>query len=255
MSRRSRSRRSKSSRSRKSKIKKIEFPHFLEYKQFETDEFWLDIIENCSLDILPKFFNFYDNRIIFKSKSISKNLKLTDNHQKDWENIKNFFRIYGIRSPEDINMNMRKLRSENIQKADILTWNNIKSEKNRQILILRFVTDIVKSMKLKEYKKLFSIINKGILFKVIKDGDIVLKNGAICEIKSLRFNTLDKIFYIINLNEIIEKFYKQDLEKELSMEINSIQFIENTYQKKKKNSAINDWEKAKEISGNLLFLK
>lgn len=249
------SRRSKSSRSRsrKSKLKKIEYPHFLEYKQLETDEFWLDIIDNCSFDILPKFFSFYDDRIIFKSKSISLNVKLTGNHPDDWKNIKNFFLIHGIRSKIDINSNMNKLKSGQIMKVDIQTWKNIKSKKNRQILILRFVNDLFESMKLPEYEILLSIINKAILFKVIKDDDIVLKDGAICEIKSLRFNREENQFYIINLDKIVENFYKQDLENELSMEINSIQFIENSFQKKKKNSAIDDWEKAKEITGKLMF--
>ena len=207
------------------------------------------------MDIPPKFFSFNDDRIIFKSKSISLNVKLTGNHQNDWENIKNFFRIHGIRSKADINSNMNKLKSEKIMKGDIEIWKNIKSKKNRQILILRFSSDLLESMKLSEYSEnLISIINKGILFKVIKDDDIVLKNGAICEIKSLRFNSTKNQFSIINLDKIVENSYKQELVNELSMEINSIQFIENTFQKKKKNSAIDGWEKAKEISGKLMFL-
>jgi hypothetical protein len=183
----------------------VEFPIFDKINEMETDPYWKSLFDEAATGKFPRNFKFQNNTMNYKIRSKNTELKILDSTTEDLEDsvvlLKKFFLdTAGIVSPEDLRRRKKeeeKRISEMIQN-EVVSWNQIRSEKQRMIMISLYVENLGKEYKLtiEERKGLVQNIRIGILGGYFNSDNIHVVGNQIETIVGLEYNETLKEFEI-----------------------------------------------------------
>lgn len=194
----------------------VEFPIFDKMMECETDSFWKSLFDEAATGKFPRNFKYQNSTLNYKIRS--KNVEQEVNEENIEETIKitkKFLLEYvGIQSPED---RRRKKLDEEKRIAEMLMnenviWNQIRSEKQRMIMISLFVETVGKkyNMSVEERKGLVQNIRIGMLAGYFNASNIEIIGTRIVDIKGLEYNEETKEFEInkelCKLSKISKKY-------------------------------------------------
>jgi hypothetical protein len=192
--------------------KEILHPIFLECVQYANDIFWENVFEDLSYGKAPFGTRINKNSLTCNFKDKEFNYRI---EKKDAEVLYND--IYhllttklGIMSQYD--KIKKKIDFENIEndlKDNQKNWINIRKKNIKDLLIEKFVIDKKKEFNLSsaQSKLLLSKIFTGIIFKILKNKDIIFENGKIMNIEGISFKN-KKVIYEKDFYEFENSYRK-----------------------------------------------
>jgi hypothetical protein len=194
----------------------VEFPIFDKMMEYETDSFWKSLFDEAATGKFPRNFKYQNSTLNYKIRS--KNVEQEVNEEDIEETVrmtKKFLLEHaGIQSPED---RRRKKLEEEKRIAEMLMneniiWNQIRSEKQRMIMISLFVENMGKkyNMSVEERKGLVQNIRIGMLAGYFNASNIEIIGTRIMDIKGLEYNEETRQFEInkelCKLSKISKKY-------------------------------------------------
>lgn len=177
----------KTAKTKRSKNKDIIHPLFITIAGMHEDKFWVEIFNKCAYGTFPKDFNYKNGEIHHRHKN---KLAIYQDTAKASVQIKQFFVEMGnIMSPHDVEMAQIELeeKQRNANNSTNLCWKDITTVRGKEILISRFVDNILSSDNHSKMERcrLFDAIKNGITLEYIKGCNIIMSNGQIVCIKGL----------------------------------------------------------------------
>jgi len=181
------------------KKNEIIYPFFLECCVYTKDYFWENLFEDLAYGISPSGTYIVKNSLCSKYKGKEFNYKI---ERKDPKIIyKELHDILvnklGISSKKDKEISKMKFRKvEQDIKDSQQEWSKIRKKNIKELLIERYVLSLKKkhSFKIKQSKRLLSLIILSLIFKTITAKDIIYKNGKIENIKVIPIKDGDIVF-------------------------------------------------------------
>lgn len=172
----------------------IIYPIFLKCIEFiENDMFWRDTFEDLS------YGNCYQGSYISKGFLCS-NVKgkefvykfIDKEPEKIYQDVSRLLKEkLNIMSKNDrkILINDFEEVQNNIKSLKNMEWENIKKKSLKDILFQNYLIHIKETYDLRDaqIKKLYNLINLGLMLKSIKNSDIIYENGKIKDIKGIVF--------------------------------------------------------------------
>ena len=173
------------------------YPIFLECTEYTLDEYWIDILKNCSLGKFPRGMTIVDDGKTMKITVAKKKYEMIDVlHDDPLEMFRVCMDIFKnklkMTSSRDHRIKVKEF-DETKGKSDrekIKSWDEIKKYKvEKDMCIHNFVLRMQKkySMSDDETIHLNRLIKIGILFKTINSSHILIKNGYIEDITNLNY--------------------------------------------------------------------
>lgn len=186
---------------RKHKINRsIIFPVFEGIKQYETDNFWLNLMTRFSKNMLHKDFKFLNNVLYYKATT----KKHRDEILLDIEDLENthiifkeFMRKKGFLSHEEKkNINKIVELDNNKERVVIDCWKDV--IKNQDYYIKKFIIDMKDKFQLsfEERANLESTIRIGISSEFFNNENIHFDNEKVEKIDNLGWDGEERKFYI-----------------------------------------------------------
>ena len=179
----------------------VEFEEFDKLMGIETDPYWKSLFDEAAIGKFPRNFKFQNGVLNYKIRS--KNIE--QNIPKDTEQaliiVKKFFLdTAGILSPDDLKrkkIEEEKRISEMIMN-EVVSWNQIRSEKQRMIMISLYVENLGKryDLNIEERKGLVQNIRIGVLGGYFNSENIEVIGNCIENIRGLEYNEELKEFEI-----------------------------------------------------------
>jgi hypothetical protein len=173
--------------------REVKYPIFLKCLRHATDEYWSNIFEelaynNCiSGTYISK--GFYNSTI--KGKEFTYNYLNKSDVELYHDIVKLLKDKLNIMSKNDKKLILDEISflEKELQEYKTLGWGAIKKKGIKEILIQNYLIDMQKKYKLSDtqIKKLYNIINLGIMLKSIKASDIVYQDGEVRNIKGITF--------------------------------------------------------------------
>jgi hypothetical protein len=180
----------------------VEFPIFDKMMEIEIDAFWKSLFDEAATGKFPRNFKYQNSVLNYKirSKTIEQEIN-EENLEECIEITKKFLLEHaGIQSPED---RRRKKLEEEKRIAEMLmnenvAWNQIRSEKQRMIMISLFVEGIGKkyNLSVEERKGLVQNIRIGMLAGYFNVNNIEISGTRIVDIHGLEYNEETREFEI-----------------------------------------------------------
>lgn len=169
--------------------KDVLHPRLLECVAFTADIYWKQIFEDMAYGITPygvyihKGFlccNFKQKEFMYKLDNKDAQTMFTDIHV--------LLKKVGLHSINDKMEMMIRMESEN-ETSQMAKWNTIKKRSLRDMLIENYVIEMKHrhSLKEKEVKKLYNLIQVGLIFKTVNAKTLTYANGKIEEITLFSF--------------------------------------------------------------------
>ena len=178
------------------------FPIFDKMMELETDSYWKSLFDEAATGKFPRNFKFQNGILNYKirSKTIEQILD-PDNIEESIQTVKRFFLdTAGILSPDDL---IRKKQEEEKRISElimneVISWNQIRSEKQRMIMISLYVETIGKEygLTVEERKGLVQNIRIGMLAGYFNSDNIKIIGNRIDTIEGLEYNQDTKEFEI-----------------------------------------------------------
>lgn len=204
----------------------VEYPIFDKMMECETDAFWKSLFDEAATGKFPRNFKYQNGILNYKirSKTVEQEIN-EENLEECIETTKKFLLEHaGIQSPED---RRRKKLEEEKRIAEMLmnenvVWNQIRSEKQRMIMISLFVEGLGKkhNMSVEERKGLVQNIRIGMLAGYFNANNIEIIGTRIIDIKGLEYNEDTKEFEInkevCKLSKVSRK-YNYDTSNDLTL--------------------------------------
>ncbi len=192
------------------------YPIFTKCATLTSDTFWKSFFEDLACGKYPK--NIYIDNGNIKSSGKKTWLSYNFENETPQDIIDNLCPLLIDKGNvcSKIDKKQKKISLEKSQKNktnDYKTWSSIRKKAAKEVYIGKFVESEQKKKKLTtiEAAKLLDIISLGILVKTINNSDIIIDNGKITEIKSLKYDsekreyTIDReIPYNLHLDKIID---------------------------------------------------
>lgn len=187
--------------------KEIIYPWFLECCEYTTDKFWKNIFEDLSYGISPYGTYIFKNFLCFKTEQtkVLFTYKLERKPPKQlYESLYDILtNKLGLLSKYD--KIKKRVKFKNIQqdmKDSRTDWNSIRKKNIKDNLIEQYVIRMKKThnLTLKKTKMLLSEIFIRLVFKNIKQTDIIFEDGRIKYIIGLEFKNKDFIFHNTDFN-------------------------------------------------------
>ncbi len=180
----------------------VEFPIFDQMMAIEIDPYWKSLFDEAATGKFPRNFKFQNGVLNYKirSKTIEQPINIEDPITSA-EILKKFFLDTAcIQSPEDLRrkkLEEEKKISEMIQN-EVISWNQIRSEKQRMIMLSLYVETIGKKygLSVEERKGLVQNIRIGMLAGYFNSDTIEIVGNRIVIIKGLDYNEDTKEFEI-----------------------------------------------------------
>lgn len=180
----------------------VEFPIFDKMMEIEIDPYWKSLFDEAATGKFPRNFKFQNGVLNYKirSKTIEQPIDMED-PKSSAELLKKFFLDTAcIQSPEDLRrkkLEEEKKISEMIQN-EVVSWSQIRSEKQRMIMLSLYVETIGKryGLSIEERKGLVQNIRIGMLAGYFNTDTIDIVGNRIILIKGLDFNEESKEFEI-----------------------------------------------------------
>lgn len=180
----------------------VEYPIFDKMMEYEVDSFWKSLFDEAAIGKFPRNFKYQNGVLNYKirSKTVEQEIN-EENIEEAMEITKKFLLEHaGIQSPED---RRRKKIEEEKRIAEMLMnenviWNQIRSEKQRMIMISLFVEGVGKkyNMSVEERKGLVQNIRIGMLAGYFNANNIEIVGTKIVDIKGLEYNQETREFEI-----------------------------------------------------------
>lgn len=173
---------------------------FEDMKQFEKSEYWLNLLNRFSRNMLPMDFKFI-NSILFCKTKIKKNKAECyidkENLETSYIKFKNFMKERGFLSNEEKEDINKQVDYEDNQEKNIITsWKDI--SKNQDYFIRQFIIQNSEKYNLnfKEQANLESVVRMGIAADFFNPDNIVIENEKINKITNLVWNQNTRLFSI-----------------------------------------------------------
>ena len=194
----------------KDSTKEAKYPIYAKCSQYTLDDYWKDVLYNCSLGKFPPKMSMVDKETIkiTNSKKSFEMFDVTDDPLEMFKLVMDIFKNkLDMKSDRDRKIKIEKFNTKNLDKAVYSRWEEVKQKVVKDKLINDFVL-----MKRDEYTltdaecdSCMKVIKSGLLFKVIKSENIVLKDSSISDIGNLKFDETSRSFEVIGVIEAKKK--------------------------------------------------
>lgn len=207
----------------------VKYPIFYECSQYTLDEYWINVLQNCSNGKFPKGLSVINGKTM--KITVNKKNEMIDINEDPMEMFKICMNIFknklGMTSMRD-----HKLLSEEFKKIKEIknpnkTWDSLKKIKsNRDTCIYNFVLQLQNKHNFVNEEAIYicKLIKCGLLFKNIQNKHIIINNGKIQDITILRKK--NNSFFIDSPINIKIKKYKTSIENPFKKELKK--YIENS---------------------------
>lgn len=178
----------------------IEFQIFDDLMKYETDPTWMTTLDDAAQGKFPRNFKFQNSILTYKLRSKNIDHPITGNDKATLDAMKSFFFKYNVASPEDVkkrkDAEITMLNSE--QFDDEISWSQIRSDKEKTVMITLFVESLGDTYNLPvDIKKgLVQNITIGILAGYLNTENIHIENNSITKIEGLSYDKSIKQFTI-----------------------------------------------------------
>jgi hypothetical protein len=169
----------------------VEFPFFDELFQLETDPFWKDIFDNAAQGKFHRNFQYQNGVMTYKNRSRNIEQQIPKSPEEAIVVLKKFFlNNAGMESPDDIKRKKEEESKVFIEKEEELLWTQIRSEKQKMIMISLYVEELGDkySLSIEDRKGLLQNIKIGILAGYLNSENISLSGNSIQNIEGLIYD-------------------------------------------------------------------
>jgi hypothetical protein len=174
---------------------------FEEIMKLETDPYWISFFDDAATNNLPRNFRFINNCLTYHVRSKNIDLMVPEDPMVATSVIKRFLmENAGIISQKDLKE--KRIEEEkfvtSIVDIETLSWSQIRSEKQQDIIVSLFVEKIGEYYKLgmNERKALMQNIKIGILAGYFNNDNIKLSGNQISHIHGLEYDEDSRKFCI-----------------------------------------------------------
>jgi hypothetical protein len=173
--------------------REVLYPLFLKCLKYADDTFWANIFEELSYNNCP--VGSYISKGFFCSNVKGKEFiyKFVDKHElKIYNDIVKLLRDkLNIMSKNDKKSILTEIEiiEKELKAYKTIEWSSIKKKSIKDIIIQNYLIDSKKKYELSDIqiKKVYNLINLGLMLKSIKNSDISYSNGEITHIKGINF--------------------------------------------------------------------
>lgn len=171
----------------------VEFEEFDKLMSIETDPYWKSLFDEAAVGKFPRNFKFQNNVLNYKIRSKTIEQPVPKDPEEALPVVKKFFlETAGILSPDDLKrkkLEEEKRISEMIMN-EVISWNQIRSEKQRMIMISLYVENLGKQygLTVEERKGLVQNIRIGVLAGYLNAENIEIVGNCIENIYGLEYN-------------------------------------------------------------------
>lgn len=178
------SREVKKKKDNKIKVKELAYPRLAEYAEYTNDSYWKHFFILASEGKFPKNFSIWNDKLTFRRKCNSDTVELYDDLEYGAQEIINFLRFHGKKSPTDN-------QSEMLDKYINYTWDYYSRKKDlKKIQLNLFVRDIcAKNNCNNKYDQMRTSLDLWIQMKLIDNKDIDFYNNKIHSIDGIYFDS------------------------------------------------------------------
>jgi hypothetical protein len=159
----------------------------------ETDPYWRSLFDEAAVGKFPRNFKFQNGVLNYKIRSKTTEQAIPKDPEEALLVVKNFFLdTAGILSPDDLKrkkIEEEKRNSEMIMN-EVISWNQIRSEKQRMIMLSLYVEKLGKQygLSVEERKGLVQNIRIGVLAGYFNAENIEIVGNCIENIYGLEYN-------------------------------------------------------------------
>jgi hypothetical protein len=171
----------------------VEFEEFDKLMSIETDPYWKSLFDEAAIGKFPRNFKFQNGVLNYKIRSKTIEQSIPKDAEEALPIVKKFFlETAGILSPDDLKrkkLEEEKRISEMIMN-EVISWNQIRSEKQRMIMISLYVENLGKQygLSVEERKGLVQNIRIGVLAGYLNAENIEIVGNCIENIYGLEYN-------------------------------------------------------------------
>lgn len=171
----------------------VEFEEFDKLMSIETDPYWRSLFDEAAVGKFPRNFKFQNGVLNYKIRSKTTEQAIPKDPEEALLVVKNFFLdTAGILSPDDLKrkkIEEEKRNSEMIMN-EVISWNQIRSEKQRMIMLSLYVEKLGKQygLSVEERKGLVQNIRIGVLAGYFNAENIEIVGNCIENIYGLEYN-------------------------------------------------------------------
>lgn len=178
--------------------------------------FWDAILDDASRGIFPKMYRYTNGILSFKQKTkvYSKEI-CQDDSVLCLTNVQDFMKSHGCYSSRDYIIKMEELNRIRAEASKVeLKWKNIKSNKEKKLLISTYLTRLAKHYSLNniEISKLINVTRMANAIGIINANSVVMENNHIVDIEVLCYDPKTRDFFI-DPNVTLPKISKALLKK------------------------------------------
>jgi hypothetical protein len=189
----------------------IHYPIFLGCRDYAPTPFWRDVFENLAYKNPPRGIYLKDDVIYSVTKKKEFTYKFGDKTPEElYTDVYTLLdHTFGLKSKSDLTKKKEmfdEYRKDNSACTNGDMWSKIKRKSLKENLIQDFVVRKQREydIPLPEGKKLYYFISVGLVFKVFKPTDIVMKNNRIESVTGVEF-TNKKVLISRDLKEPVIK--------------------------------------------------
>lgn len=184
-----------------SKNKKVVNDIFEKCSTLTNDEYWISVFKNCSIDKFPRGYSYKNSMLIYRKGNTIDRMLVPDNPSEAFSACKTFFKkSSGLMSMGD----RRKLKKEQDEKYAKLPkvkdkkWKDIKSDKNKDILMAEYASHLCRKHKYDDGKRnnLLTVLRIGLILKVFNANTIHMESGKITAIEGLVYDKYEDKYYV-----------------------------------------------------------
>lgn len=188
----------------------VEYPFFDQLMRMEMDPYWVSFFDEAATGKLPRNFRYYNNIINYRAKTKNIEICLPEDIEEASKVVKLFvLENAGIISPTDLqNKQLEEERYiSEMGETEITSWNQVRSDKQQNIIISIFVDSIGEyyNLNMDERRILIQNIKIGILAGYVNSENIEFDSNQIIRINGLEYDP-DTREFSFNMN--ICKFNK-----------------------------------------------
>lgn len=210
----------------------IEFQIFDDLMKYETDPTWITTLDDAAQGKFPRNFKFQNSILTYKLRSKNIDHHVIGNDKATLDAMKDFFFKYNVASPEDVKKRkeaeISMLNSE--QYEDEMSWSQIRSDKEKTVMITLFVENLgdIYNLSSDTKKGLVQNIKIGILAGYLSNDNIHIENNSISKIDGLIYDKSLKQF-VIDKNKCVLPIIKPKILSQVSlMNSNTNQYSDDT---------------------------
>lgn len=170
--------------------KKIVFPEFLECSKYTLNNYWIQMMTQCSYGKFPRGLSYQDGKLLFKKKNIVRQFSLPDSPEQLCRTLIRIFReeLCMVSSVEDKKQTeLVEKDKETVPREGFLS--EIKDKNVRFRLLFDFTVNYQRHFHLTEPQRqqLYAILCIGQLLKIIQPENIEIQNHRIIHIDHIHF--------------------------------------------------------------------